>query len=105
MFKPSTTLFTLSAYAALVAAQGEVTLYGLSLAPQASLAAQFNGLLGAVLLDGGDVKASAVAVDQAGATYYVGVQQVTVVPTTASGGELTTVTLPTPSPATCELFV
>lgn len=105
MFKPVTALVTLSTYAALVAAQGEVTLYGLSLAPQASIAAQFNDLLGLAIIGGGDVKASAVAVDPAGATYYVGVQQVSVVPTTVSGGALTTVTLPTPSAATCKALV
>ncbi|KAH6899103.1 hypothetical protein BKA70DRAFT_1563351 [Coprinopsis sp. MPI-PUGE-AT-0042] len=99
MFKPATRLALLSACAVLAAAQGEVTLYGLSLAPQPSLAAKFNDVLGAVLLGGGNVKASAVAVDPAGATYYVGVQQVSVVPTISSG-QLTTITLPTPSAAT-----
>ncbi|KAH6899115.1 hypothetical protein BKA70DRAFT_1314439 [Coprinopsis sp. MPI-PUGE-AT-0042] len=104
MFKTATALTTLSAYAALVAAQSEVTLYDLSFVPQptsggSGLADQFADVLGAVILGGGDVKASAVAVDTAGATYYVGVQEVSVLPTT-SAGRLTTVILPTPSPAT-----
>ncbi|KAH6906975.1 hypothetical protein BKA70DRAFT_1491801 [Coprinopsis sp. MPI-PUGE-AT-0042] len=104
MFKTATALATLSAYAALVAAQSEVTLYDLSFVPQptsggSGLADQFADVLGAVILGGGDVKASAVAVDTAGATYYVGVQEVSVLPTT-SAGRLTTVILPTPSPAT-----
>jgi hypothetical protein len=108
MLKTATTFATLSAYVALTVAQSEVTLYDLSFAPQptddgSGLGQQFNDVLGAVVLGAGAATASAVAVDGAGATYYVGVQELSVLPTNF-GGVVTTVVLPTPTLATCEPF-
>ncbi|KAH6905881.1 hypothetical protein BKA70DRAFT_1402337 [Coprinopsis sp. MPI-PUGE-AT-0042] len=100
MYK-STTFVSLFVYTALVAAQNAVTIYDISFVPEptsgtSGLEDQFNNVLGAVALGGGEIKASAVAVDTAGATYYVGVQEISVLPTNA-GGVLTTVVLPTPT--------
>lgn len=104
MYK-STTFVALSAHAALVAAQSAVTIYDISLVPEPTsgaggLAGQLDRVIDALVLGGGDIRASAVAVDTAGATYYVGVQQVSAVPTNI-GSVLTTVVLPTPTTTTC----
>ncbi|KAH6899107.1 hypothetical protein BKA70DRAFT_1051946, partial [Coprinopsis sp. MPI-PUGE-AT-0042] len=84
-------------------AQNTVTIYDIDIAPEPTSGAggldQINDVLGAVVRGGGDIKASAVAVDTAGATYYVGVQEISVLPTN-DGGVLTTAVLPTPTLAT-----
>ncbi|KAH6919338.1 hypothetical protein BKA70DRAFT_1215037 [Coprinopsis sp. MPI-PUGE-AT-0042] len=103
MLKKITTLAAFSSCAALATAQSTITLYDLSLAAPSSAGTGFPGQLSDVLYDvvqgAGDIKASAVAVDPEGATYYVGVRPVSVVPTTASG-RVTTAILPTPSTET-----
>lgn len=112
MVKSSTTtiIATISACVTLAVAQSKVTLYDLSFAAQPTTGGgtrgvedQFRDILGSGFFGKAEVKASAVAVDTAGATYYVGVQEVTVAPTTV-GGRLTLVPLATPSPATCKQF-
>ncbi|KAH6906964.1 hypothetical protein BKA70DRAFT_1285938 [Coprinopsis sp. MPI-PUGE-AT-0042] len=101
MYK-ATTFVTLFVYTALGAAQDPVTIYDISFVPEPTRGAggledQLNNVLGAVArVGGGEIKASAVAVDTAGDTYYVGVQEISVLPTNA-GGVLTTVVLPTPT--------
>jgi hypothetical protein len=105
MVDRATTLLVISSFAALGAAQSTVTLYDLSFAAPSSAGTGLPGQLSDVLFDivqgAGDIKASAVAVDSEGATHYVGVRPVSVVPTTASG-RVTTAVLPTPSTETRE---
>ena len=103
MYKQFFALAFLSGYAALVAAQREVTLYDLSLIPEPTgLPEDLRNILAAAAAAGvGEVKATPVAVDPAGATYYVGVEEFSVVPTIVAGA-LTTVALPTPELFTCK---
>ncbi|KAH6899203.1 hypothetical protein BKA70DRAFT_1437685 [Coprinopsis sp. MPI-PUGE-AT-0042] len=104
MLKKITTLAAFSSCAALATAQSTITCTDLSLAAPSSArdrASRPNYPTCSMMSCkvAGDIKASAVAVDPEGATYYVGVRPVSVVPTTASG-RVTTAILPTPSTET-----
>jgi hypothetical protein len=112
MYRPHTSIAFFAYAVALAVAQSAVTIYDISFVPEPTNSGtgnleaqikQFNGP-GGLFLGGGDIRASAVAVDAAGATYYVGVQQVSVVATEIDM-LLTTFTLPTPTPTTCKFSI
>ncbi|KAH6906883.1 hypothetical protein BKA70DRAFT_1491632 [Coprinopsis sp. MPI-PUGE-AT-0042] len=111
MYKSATLVaVSLACLATLSAAQDAVTFYGPSLKPAPSdQPSEVNKLdpgelVNAIAPLGGKINsASAVGIDVSGRTIYVGVHEYSVTLSTASG-QLTTVTLPTPTSEAVTLF-